>query len=211
MKKTIVLFMVAAIVATFPAFGADGWTENQTKANGIANVARSMGLAEDNPIITEASRIWWEEETAKAERAEAERMAFLNDHYSDAVAMAKVVYCEAKGIGDKRELSMICWTILNRYDSGKYGGSIYAIITARNQFAYRANAPTVNQKGVDLLELAQDVLSRWYREKQGETEVGRTLPPGYCFYYGDGKHNYFRTSDRGKGSLWFEGYGNPYE
>lgn len=209
-----VLIAIATIITmciTAPAFGADGWTENQTKANQIANVARSMGLPESNPIIVEASRIWWEEETAKAERAEAERMAFLNEHYSDAVAMAKVVYCEAQGIGDKRELSMICWTILNRVDSGKYGGSIYAIITAPSQFAYRSTAPTVNQKGVDLLALAQDVLLRWYREKQGETNVGRTLPPGYCFYYGDGKHNYFRTSDRGKGSLWFEGYGNPYE
>ena len=160
---------------------------------------------------TGSSRIWWAEEQAKQERAEAERQAFLDAHYSDAVMMAKTMYGEAKGIGDKRELSMICWTILNRYDSGRFGGSISAIITSPRQFAYRASAPTVNQCGVDLLALSQDVLSRWYREKQGEADIGRTLPPGYCFYYGDGRHNYFRTSDRGKGYLYFEGYGDPYE
>ena len=214
MKKYIFLIIAVTVAAfalvssTVAVFSADGWTENQTKANGIANVARSMGLAEDNPIIVEASRIWWEEETAKAERAEAERLAFLNDHYSDAVAMAGVMYAEARGL-DKREQSMICWCILNRLDSGRFGANLNAVIWSKSQFAHSTR--TVSDRGTDLVALAQDVLSRWYREKQGETNVGRTLPPGCCFYYGDGKHNYFRTSDRGKGSLWFEGYGNPYE
>ena len=211
MKKRILILITFLMDATIPATAAEGWTQNQTTANQIANLARGMGLQETNPIIQEASRIWWAEEQAKQERAEAERQAFLDAHYSDAVMMAKTMYGEAKGIGDKRELSMIAWTILNRVDSGIFGGSISAVITSRSQFAYRASAPTVNQKGVDLLALSQDVLSRWYREKQGETEVGRTLPPGYCFYYGDGRHNYFRTSDRGKGYLYFEGYGDPYQ
>ena len=210
MRKILILITVL-MVATIPATAAEGWTQNQTTANQIANLARGMGLQETNSIIQEASRIWWAEEQAKQERAEAERQAFLDVHYSDAVMMAKTMYGEAKGIGDKRELSMICWTILNRYESGRFGGSISAIITSPRQFAYRASAPTVNQCGVDLLALSQDVLSRWYREKQGEADVGRTLPPGYCFYYGDGRHNYFRTSDRGKGYLYFEGYGDPYQ
>lgn len=208
-KRILVLTAVIILTATIPVSAE--WTQTQTTANQIANLARSIGLAESSPIIAEASRIWWAEEQAKQERAEAERQAFLDEHYTDAVMMARVMYCEAKGISSKRELSMICWTIINRLDSGRYGSTIPAIITARGQFAYKSNAPSVNQKGVDLFALAQDVLLRWYREKQGETEVGRTLPPGYCFYYGDGRHNYFRTSDRGKGSLYFEGYGNPYE
>lgn len=211
MKKRILILITVLMVATIPVTAAEGWTQNQNRANQIANLARGMGLQESNPIIQEASRIWWAEEQAKQERAEAERQAFLDAHYYDTVMMAKTMYGEAKGIGDKRELSMICWTILNRYDSGRFGGSISAIITSPRQFAYRASDPTVNQCGVDLLALSQDVFSRWYREKQGETEVGRTLPPGYCFYYGDGRHNYFRMSDRGKGNIWFEGYGDPYQ
>lgn len=205
-----VLIVIATIVTmcvTAPAFGADGWTDTQTKANQIASVARSMGFAEDNPIIVEASRIWWEEETAKAERAEAERMAFLNDHYSDAVAMAGVMYAEARGL-DAREQSMICWCILNRLDSGRFGATLNAVIWSKSQFAHSTR--TVSDRGTDLIALAQDVLSRWYREKNGETNVGRTLPPGYCFYYGNGKHNFFRATNSGRGSYEF-GLWNPYE
>lgn len=206
-RKSIILLMTAVIIATIPAFGANGWTENQTKANGIANVARSMGLPESNPIIAEASRIWWEEETAKAERAEAERMAFLNEHYSDAVAMAGVMYAEARGL-DKREQSMICWCILNRLDSAKFGSNLNAVIWSKSQFAHSTR--TVSDNGTDLVALAQDVLSRWYREKNGETNVGRTLPPGYYFYYGNGHHNFFRATNSGRGSYDF-GLVNPYE
>ena len=146
-------------------------------------------------------------ETAKAE-ADAE---FLQSYHTEAVMMAKVMYCEAKGISSKRELSMIAWTILNRFDNGGFGSTIPAIITSKNQFAYSRNAPTVNQCGIDLLALAEDVLLRWQAEREGEVNVGRTLPKNYCFYWGDGHHNYFRTSDMGKGYLWFEGYGDPYE
>ncbi len=216
MKKTffeliiafgIVFGTIAAMFATVHVLGADGWTDTQTKASQIASVARSMGLAEDNPIIAEASRIWWAEETAKAERAEAERMAFLNEHYSDAVAIAGVMYAEARGL-DKREQSMICWCILNRLDSGRFGANLNAVIWSKSQFAHSSR--TVSDRGTDLIALAQDVLSRWYREKNGETNVGRTLPPGYYFYYGNGKHNFFRAANTGSGSYNF-GLWNPYE
>ena len=208
-RRILALTAVIILTATIPVNAE--WTQTQTTANQIANLARSIGLAESNPIITEASRIWWSEEQKKIEQEEAEKQAFLQEHYNDAVMMAKVMYGEAKGISSKRELSMICWTILNRYDAGTFGGSISAVITAPRQFAYRAKAPTVNQCGVDLLALAQDVFLRWRAEKNGETDVGRTLPPGYCYYKGDGKHNYFQLTNNGKGYLWFEGYGDPYQ
>lgn len=207
-KKIIAGLLVAGMAIT-PVCAE--WTPLQKQANQIAEIARIMNLGEDNPIIKEASRIWWEEEKtviqAKAE-ADAE---FLQSHYTDAVMMAKTMYCEGRGIESKRELSMICWTILNRLDAGIYGGSIPEIITAKNQFAYRKSAPMINDFGIDLFALAQDVLLRWQAEREGEKNVGRTLPRGYCFYWGDGFHNYFRTTDRGKGYLWFDGYGNPYE
>lgn len=209
MVKKIIAGLLMASIAITPVC-AD-WTPLQVQANQIATIARTMHLGEDNPIIKEASRIWWEEQKA-VEQAKAEADAeFLQSHYTDAVMMAKVMYCEARGIGDKRELSMIGWCILNRLDSGKFQGSISTIITADNQFAYRKSAPTVNDFGIDLFALAQDVLLRWQAEREGQTDVGRTLPKNYCFYGGDGHHNYFRTSDRGKGYLWFEGCGDPYE
>lgn len=212
MKKRLSLLLALLIMcSTVTCYAVDGWTDNQIKAHEIATTARSMGLAENNPIIVEASRIWFDEMKKIEEANAAEREHFLNEHYTDAVMMAKVMYCEARGIGDKRELSMICWTILNRLDSGNFQSTIPAIITARWQFAYRPSAPMVNDKGVDLFALAQDVLLRWKAEKDGAIDVGRTLPPGWCFYKGDGYHNYFQMTDKGKKYLWFEGYGNPYE
>lgn len=200
------------LVITVNAYGYEQpWTETQVKTHAIAQMAREIGLMEDNPIIMESSRIWWQEQKA-VQQAQAEADAeFLQSHYTDALMMAKVMYCEAKGIADKRELSMIAWTILNRLDAGTFGNSIPAIITTPRQFAYSKNAPTVNQCGIDLFALAQDVLLRWQAEREGQTEVGRTLPKGYYYYCGDGFHNYFKTTDRGKGYLWFQGYGDPYE
>ena len=211
MKKILIIMMTAMLVCVAVTPASAEWTETQVKSHTIATMARSMGLADDNPIIAEASRIWWMEQQA-VEQAEAEAKAeFLQSYHNEAVMMAKVMYCEAKGISSKRELSMIAWTILNRFDNGGFGSTIPAIITSKNQFAYSRNAPTVNQCGIDLLALAEDVLLRWQAEREGEVNVGRTLPKNYCFYWGDGHHNYFRTSDRGKGYLWFEGYGDPYE
>lgn len=43
----------------------------------------------------------------------------------------------------------------------------------------------------ELEELAADVLTRYHAERDGEENVGRVLPPEYCFFTGDGKHNHF--------------------
>ena len=34
-------------------------------------------------------------------------------------------------------------------------------------------------------------MDRWSREKAGQGNIGRVLPKGYLWYYGDGKHNRF--------------------
>lgn len=196
------------VVTTIPAY-AD-WTPNQTKANQMANIARSMGLPEDNPIIKECQRIWWEEQDkvkAAAQQAQQNDLQnFLNAHYADSVALAGTMYAEARGLS-RREMSMVCWCVLNRVDSGRFGNSISSVLWAKSQFAHSNKRYSDN--GTDLVWLAQDVLTRWYKEKNGETNVGRTLPKGYYFYYGDGHHNYFRQNNSGKGSYNF-GLWDPY-
>ena len=118
---------------------------------------------------------------------------------ADATMLAKVLYLEGRGTYSKTELSCIAWTVLNRVDAGY--GTIREVITAPNQFAYKASAPTVSDYGYDLVELATDVLDRWSMERAGMTDVGRTLPNNYLYYGGDGKHNYFRTEWKG-GTRW---------
>ena len=49
-----------------------GWTETQLAVHEIAELARAAGLPADSPIFAECSRIWWEEEAAKAARPEPE-------------------------------------------------------------------------------------------------------------------------------------------
>lgn len=128
---------------------------------------------------------------------------------SDVVMLAKVAYCESRGIKSRTEIACVMWTILNRYDAG-FSSSIAGVILAPNQFAYRASAPTVTDHGYDLTILARDVLEKWNREKNGETGVGRVLPKEYLWYSGDGQHNYFRTQFRG-GTRWNYAWGHPYD
>lgn len=211
-KRTVAILTMATTAVASTAYAADGWTQMQTQANKIATMAREMGLPEDNQIITEASRIWWAEqsrvnnEAVERQEREAAVAAFLQEHEADAIDMAGVMFAEARGL-DAREMSMVCWCILNRYDTQRYGSTLSEVIWAKGQFAHSTR--TVSDNGTDLVWLAKDVLARWYRERQGDTEVGRTLPQGYCFYYGNGRHNLFRVKNSGAGSYNF-GLQNPY-
>ena len=107
---------------------------------------------------------------------------------SDVELIAKTVWQEARGIPSKAEQAAVVWCILNRVDDDRWGDTIAEVVTAPHQFAYDAGAPVTDE----LRRLAEDVLERWKREKEGETEVGRVLPAGYVFFDGDGSHNHFR-------------------
>ena len=123
------------------------------------------------------------------------------------IMCAKVMWAEARGIQSKAEQAAVVWCILNRYDAGIYGDTIEAVITAPYQFAYSAENPAT----AELKELAEDVLQRWWAEKTGETNVGRTLPAGYFFFEGDGAHNHYRTTYEKTGKTWDWSYTDPYK
>lgn len=80
------------------------------------------------------------------------------------------------------------------------------VITAPHQFAYSEESPAT----AELIELADDVLQRWWAEKTGETNVGRTLPEDYFFFEGDGAHNHYRTTYEKTGETWDWSYTDPY-
>lgn len=152
--------------------------------------------------------------TGQTAQTSSQASASAGDGYTkrytstDAVMMARVMFLEARGIQSKTEIACVGWTILNRVDAGY--GSISAVITAPNQFAYSASASTTSDYGYDLIALATDVLDRWSREKAGQTNVGRVLPKGYLWYAGDGQHNYFRNQYQG-GTRWTYSLPSPYE
>lgn len=122
---------------------------------------------------------------------------------ADAVALAQVAWGEARGVpaletvegsvSTKCQQAAVMWTVLNRFDAG-YSDTILSTVSAANQFhGYNKNHPVED----DLLALAYDVLDRWNREKNGETDIFRELPSDYFWFYGDGKHNHFRNKYSG--------------
>lgn len=125
---------------------------------------------------------------------------------SDVELIAKTVWQEARGIPSKAEQAAVVWCILNRVDDDRWGDTIAEVVTAPHQFAYDAGAPVTDE----LRQLAEDVLERWKREREGETEVGRVLPAGYVFFDGDGSHNHFRREYEHTGEYWEFEAESPY-
>ena len=197
-KTLLVLFIVSltSILLATTASGIKVWTEKQTTAHEIAELARSIHLPEDNPIIVEAKRLWNEDHTN-------EEQTFYTD--ADAVILAKIMRSEGGSIKSDTEKACLAWVVLNRVDAG-YGDTIAVVATAAAQFGYNSKTPVRD----DLLYLSYDVLGRWAREKNGETDVGRVLPKDYMWYNGDGKHNYFRNAYIG-GTIWDYSLTSPYE
>ena len=123
----------------------------------------------------------------------------------DIVLCAKLVWGEARGVKSKAEKAAVIWCVLNRLDAG-YASTIEGVITARGQFTGYRNSNPVTE---ELYELAKDVLTRYYLEKEGFTDVGRTLPGGYLWFTGHKGRNRFRNKYRST-SYWDWSLPSPY-
>ena len=123
----------------------------------------------------------------------------------DAINLAKVLYAECGGLKSKTEQACVAWVVCNRADYDNC--SITQSAMKKGQFAYNANTPVTDE----LYDLAIDVLDRWSREKNGETDVGRVLPKEYGFFNGDGVRNYFRDKYDGDYNIWDYSLPSPYE
>lgn len=131
------------------------------------------------------------------------QLAELQD---EAVMLAKLIYKEARGINSTAHKAAVVWCVLNRFDTGKYGESIKAVITSKHQFAWEPNTKVEDE----LLELSNDVLIRWLLEKEGFSNVGRVLPNDYLFFAGRNGLNYFRKNYHSK-EYWDWNLQSPYE
>lgn len=131
------------------------------------------------------------------------------DDYKDAARyLAKAVYGEARGCSTTQQAAVI-WCVLNRVDTdnGYSPEEVINVVTKKSQFhGYDPNHPVTDE----YYSLAIDVLSRWLREKNGETDVGRVLPKDYLYFGGDGTVNRFRTEWEG-GRVWDWSLKSPYE
>lgn len=119
--------------------------------------------------------------------------------------LAKIVYQEARGIKEDSHKAAVVWCILNRVDDGYWGDSIVEVATYPNAFAWVPDTPVDEE----LVDLVVDVITRWNQEKQGLSDVGRTLPKEYLYFTGDGSYNRF-TKEWGSTDYWDWSLPDPY-
>lgn len=123
----------------------------------------------------------------------------------DAEMIAKLMYKECADVRSKTQQACVIWTVLNRADA--WGKTIAEVVTAPGQFAYHPSSPIEEESFV----LAEDVLERWSREQHGEQDVGRVLPVGYMWFWGDGVNNHFRNAFRDPFEVWDYSLPSPYD
>ena len=125
----------------------------------------------------------------------------------EVIILAKTIWAEARGVPSEARQAAGGWCALNRLDDGSFGNTLAEVLTAPHQFAYREDSPETPE----MMELAEDVLTRWYAERQGRDSVGRTLPADYLYFEGDGEENHFRKTWEDTGEEWLWAWADPYE
>lgn len=128
MKKNInkIISICCIILICISLMGGkklNDWTSNQNKLHQIAELAREIGLEEDNPIIQEASFLWY---------TELEEIKIL----------ANVISFEANCCTDRHQ-QLVAAVVLNRKNSNKFPNTIKEVITQENQYnpSYIKNLP----------------------------------------------------------------------
>lgn len=122
-------------------------------------------------------------------------------------ALARTLYGECRGVKSQMEQAAVAWCVLNRVDSRYYPNTVMEVITQPRQFhGYDEDYPVLPS----LKAIAEDVLTKWHFEKEGEEDVGRVLPKSYIYFVGDGVHNYFTEEFLSK-DYWDFSLPNPYE
>ncbi len=142
-------------------------------------------------------------------KLKAEQKAQTNQAYTvtreEIETLAKIVYQEARGIRENSHKAAVVWCILNRVDDGYWGDTIVEVATYPNAFAWVPDTPVERE----LVDLVVDVITRWNYEKEGLSNVGRTLPKDYLYFTGDGSYNHF-TREWGSTDYWDWSLPDPY-
>lgn len=144
-----------------------------------------------------------EEQTTEEQTTEAPKLYTAYD----AELIGRTIWGEAGGVKSKAERAAVAWCILNRVDA--WGISIEAAVTTPHQFYGYRPADKWGDCPQEHIDLATDVLERWNAEKNGATDVGRTLPSEYLYFLGDGERNHFTAEWKGT-QTWDWSMTSPY-
>lgn len=120
-KKIIIVLSLIACIGIFSASGyaSDGSrTIQQQKAHEIAQLAREMGLPEDDPIILRAQELWFEDAGRE----------------QDISILARVIYWEAgNGCSEEHQL-LVARVVLNRVADERFPNTVYDVVMAPRQY-----------------------------------------------------------------------------
>lgn len=154
----------------------------------------SYTVCTSEPTVSMTEEVTTVEDTTTEDVTTTESVPERYEYEAESVMLAKLVFKEARGLKSVTEQANVIWTVLNRVDrtGSKDPEKIVEVVTKPHQFAWNPDAPTVDDYGRDLVVLANRILLHWaYGD---DNSIFRTLPSGYYYFYGDGKHNHF-TND----------------
>ena len=158
-KKMHVIAVLIAACLLFAGFAARPWTQRQETAHEIAEMARGMGLPEDDPIIRRASEIWWEDENSAGddslpsgtdERAGTETRPYAEAEGPEAAPedekptawwtqqdvdiIASVIFNEAGYGTTARHKELVAAVVVNRVMDSRFPGSVYEVVVQPYQY-----------------------------------------------------------------------------
>lgn len=117
MKKLIIFCLILSVLL------CAGFTYQprtiQDTAHQIAELARSMGLPEDDPIIVRAKEIWWTQEAR---------------FVADRDILATVVYNEAGYNCTDRHMELVAAVVCNRVASDAWPDTVYEVVVQPGQY-----------------------------------------------------------------------------
>ena len=209
------LMAVGMLACVFSGFGI-GLLDVQREAEAalLPNNPNAVEIVPDLAVYSPEP-----EAATSAQPAEPEPIKLYTE--ADVDMLARLIYTEARGVRSKTEQAAVVWCVLNRLDNpNRPQKTIAEVVCAPYKFDYRPWAPVLPE----FEELAEDVLERWEREKNGVEDVGRTtagspaspkgasrvLPAEYQYFEGWGGRNWFSAEWRSD-EYWDWSLPSPYE
>lgn len=123
---TILIFIMTMSCASA------AWSERAVMAHDIAEKARVLGLSEDNPIIVEAQRIWWEEYDSSTTTKQGQEKLWYTD--DDVRIVATVIFNEAGYGCTERHMELVGAVLVNRVHSDKFPNTVYDVVCQPHQY-----------------------------------------------------------------------------
>lgn len=196
-------FIISCLLVSLTIFGACGSEEPEPQPNSptptsslVVMTATPRPTCTPKPTATPA-------QTPTPEPVKEERVL----DPAEVEYIGRTIWGEADGVKSKAERAAVAWCILNRVD--ERGQTIEEVVTAPRQFHGYRPADKWGDCPQRHLDLAADVLARWYAEKDGAENVGRVLPAAYVFFVGDGERNHFSIEWQGT-DFWDWSLDDPY-